>query len=250
MTNSRVDGSIPSDGNEAGPLDRAEPGPAPPAPKSRAQRQAETREQLLDAALVVFTERGFHGATLDEIARHAGYTKGAVYANFADKEDLFLAVVDRRIDHGVQSLSEVEALTHAGEITDEEVPEVIEQQFQIRWALLALEAVMYAVRERPELLAEFAKRYRHIDAHTTRFLQTKAADPPEAIEALAIGQNALGEGLMIRHMIEPERITHEVIDRVYTAVFDPAHRRAWREDPASPDPEHADPKETDDDAPR
>ena len=61
---------------------------------SRSQRQEQTRAQLLDAALRVFLRRGFHGASLDEIAEEAGYTTGAVYSNFKGKDDLFLAVLD------------------------------------------------------------------------------------------------------------------------------------------------------------
>jgi AcrR family transcriptional regulator len=49
---------------------------------TRSQRQEQTRAQLLDAALPVFLRRGFHGASLDEIAEEAGYTTGAVYSNF------------------------------------------------------------------------------------------------------------------------------------------------------------------------
>jgi AcrR family transcriptional regulator len=61
---------------------------------TRTQRQEQTRAQLLDAALRVFLRRGFHGASLDEIAEEAGYTTGAVYSNFKGKDDLFLAVLD------------------------------------------------------------------------------------------------------------------------------------------------------------
>ena len=61
---------------------------------SRLQRQEQTRSQLLEAALRVFLRRGFHGASLDEIADEAGYTTGAVYSNFKGKDDLFLAVLD------------------------------------------------------------------------------------------------------------------------------------------------------------
>ena len=49
---------------------------------SREERKARTRVDLLAAARTVFLRRGFHGATLDEIAEEAGYTKGAVYSNF------------------------------------------------------------------------------------------------------------------------------------------------------------------------
>jgi AcrR family transcriptional regulator len=60
----------------------------------RAERKEQTKGELVDAARTVFLRRGFHGASLDEIAEEAGYTKGAVYSNFEGKDALFLAVLD------------------------------------------------------------------------------------------------------------------------------------------------------------
>ena len=54
------------------------------------RRREHTRNLLLDAAEEVFTAKGFEGASLDEIADTAGYTRGAIYKHFADKADLFL----------------------------------------------------------------------------------------------------------------------------------------------------------------
>ncbi len=59
-------------------------------------RREQTRTYLLDAAAAVFAARGFHGASLDEIAEAAGFTKGALYSNFGSKAELFLAMADRR----------------------------------------------------------------------------------------------------------------------------------------------------------
>jgi AcrR family transcriptional regulator len=61
-------------------------------PEARLQR---TRDALLDAAITVFAKRGFHGASLDEIAETAGYTRGAIYKHFADKEDVLHAACAR-----------------------------------------------------------------------------------------------------------------------------------------------------------
>ena len=61
-------------------------------PLTQERRRQLTREHLLAAAAQVFAERGFYGATLDEVARVAGFTKGAVYSNFDSKDDLFLAL--------------------------------------------------------------------------------------------------------------------------------------------------------------
>src|ERR671930_2595904 len=72
---------------------------------SRADRQAQTRTELIDAAERLFMANGFHTTSLDAVADAAGYTKGAVYSNFAAKEDLFFAVYERRMD---RALAEIE----------------------------------------------------------------------------------------------------------------------------------------------
>ena len=69
------------------------------APRQRRQAQIErNRELLLAAARRVFLARGYHGATLDAIAADAGFSKGVVYSQFDSKADLFLALLDERID--------------------------------------------------------------------------------------------------------------------------------------------------------
>jgi AcrR family transcriptional regulator len=59
------------------------------------RRRQQTRDVLIAAATEVFARRGFEGAALEEIAETAGFTRGAIYKNFDDKEDLFFAVTDR-----------------------------------------------------------------------------------------------------------------------------------------------------------
>ena len=59
-----------------------------------ARRRQLTRTALVAAAREVFVRHGFNGASLDEIAETAGFTRGAIYKNFADKEELFLAVFE------------------------------------------------------------------------------------------------------------------------------------------------------------
>jgi AcrR family transcriptional regulator len=66
----------------------------PLEPLTAERRRQQTREYLLQAAAQVFAERGFYAATLDEVAAAAGFTKGAVYSNFKNKEDLFLALLE------------------------------------------------------------------------------------------------------------------------------------------------------------
>ena len=73
-------------------------------PLTPERRRQQTREHLLAAAAEVFAERGFHGASLDEVAAVAGFTKGAVYSNFKNKEDLFLALFKASFEREMHAL--------------------------------------------------------------------------------------------------------------------------------------------------
>ena len=73
-------------------------------PLTPERRRQQTREHLLAAAAEVFAQRGFHGASLDEVAAVAGFTKGAVYSNFKNKEDLFLALFRANYEREMQAL--------------------------------------------------------------------------------------------------------------------------------------------------
>jgi AcrR family transcriptional regulator len=63
-------------------------------PLTKAEQSAATRRVLLQVARKLFTERGYAETTTQDLARRAGMTKGALYHNFKDKEDLFRAVFD------------------------------------------------------------------------------------------------------------------------------------------------------------
>jgi AcrR family transcriptional regulator len=63
-------------------------------PKPSAGKRSRTRTHLIEAASAVIGEKGFDRASLEEIAARAGMTRGAVYGNFKNKEELFLAVIE------------------------------------------------------------------------------------------------------------------------------------------------------------
>lgn len=54
----------------------------------------ERREQIIDVAIPVFARRGFHGASMNDVAEAAGVTKPVLYQHFASKQDLYLALID------------------------------------------------------------------------------------------------------------------------------------------------------------
>lgn len=129
-------------------------------PLTPERRRQQTREHLLAAAAQVFGERGFHGASLDEVAAVAGFTKGAVYSNFKNKEDLFLALFkanyDREMDAIRATLGDSEVPPEAR--VSEFVAMIRDQSTQSgrNFSLLYQEFWLYAARN-PELRAELAR---------------------------------------------------------------------------------------------
>lgn len=66
--------------------------------QSQLRDPAATRERILDAALATFSRKGYHGTRLDDIVEESATSKGAIYFHFANKERLFLALVDQFAD--------------------------------------------------------------------------------------------------------------------------------------------------------
>ncbi len=116
---------------------------------SREESKRQTKKYLLQAAAKVFAEQGFHGASVDEIAEAAGYTKGAIYNHFNSKEDLFLALFDQN------QAEDIQALTHLMEQSppfDEFIQSLesfheLERSSNYTWSLLKMEFFLYAMRQ-------------------------------------------------------------------------------------------------------
>jgi AcrR family transcriptional regulator len=183
--------------------------------KTQAERRAETRAALLAAAARVFAKRGFHGASLETIAEEAGFSRGAVYYNFADKDELFLELLDRRCAERAQDLREVFAATDADDV------EATSQQAQIaaqqaltamtgdtEWRALYLEFLAHAARDTAFRRA-FAKRtdqmravLEEIVVERTRPVADALPMPPEQLAAVI---DALSVGLWAHHMLHGSR---------------------------------------------
>src|SRR5437899_5928111 len=78
---------------------------------TRREKQQRTRKSLLQAAAKMFCKHGLEGASIDEITEAAGYTKGAFYANFKSKEELFLVMLDEKFSHELERIDRILAGT-------------------------------------------------------------------------------------------------------------------------------------------
>jgi AcrR family transcriptional regulator len=116
-------------------------------PERRRQR---TREALLDAAASVFAKRGFHGASLDEIAETAGYTRGAIYKHFSDKDELLHEVCVRLNERIFAEFDEVpnvdQPFSEFNDVTDVVAhwQGMVERDAEVR--IVLVEYLLYALR--------------------------------------------------------------------------------------------------------
>src|ERR687898_80000 len=99
---------------------------------TRAEKSAQTRAELMASARRLFLRHGFHASSLEMVAEEAGFTIGAVYSRFGSKADLFLAILDERIDQLVAQVAEVARL-------DQPIPAHAELLAGRRMALLGRE---------------------------------------------------------------------------------------------------------------
>jgi AcrR family transcriptional regulator len=175
------------------------------------ERRQQTRDAVLAAAGRVFAKRGFHGASLDAIAEDAGVTRGAVYYNFADKEELFLELLDRRCAERAQDLREVFAGTEPGDV------DAAGRQAQLaarhaldamtgdaEWRALYLEFLAQAARD-ADFRRAFARRTDQMRAVLEEVVVAQtgplAGTLPMPPEQLAVVIDALGVGLWAHHML-------------------------------------------------
>ncbi|HET6317944.1 MAG TPA: TetR family transcriptional regulator [Chloroflexota bacterium] len=183
---------------------------------TRVERQQRTRDDLLQAAAVVFARRGFAAASLDEVADDAGYTKGAVYSNFNSKEELFLAVLENRLRDQVQFFHDLarQATADRGQDLPGLLPR-LDDADEV-WCLLEFEFWLYALRN-PSLRARVAELYRDYRkrlAPVAAPYQTGTLSAEEVV-ATAI---ALYHGLTLQWHADPGAIRPDLVADVLRAM--------------------------------
>jgi AcrR family transcriptional regulator len=178
--------------------------------KTQAEKRDETREQILAAASRVFADRGFHAASLDAIAEEAGFSRGAVYYNFADKEELFLELLDIRCAERARDLREtftgdsddIEETSRQAQLASQQAFDAMTGDTE--WRALYLEFLAHAARN-ADFRKAFGKRTDQMRSALDEVVIERTAPVADALpmppEQLAVVLDALGIGLWAHHML-------------------------------------------------
>ena len=184
------------------------------------RRRQHTRDLLLDAAEEVFAKKGFEGASLEEIADTAGYTRGAIYKHFGGKEELFLEANVRFNERYIQAFADI--VDASSSLEDLDLPAVAKQWREMNHAhaerfALGTEFNLYVLRH-PECRDRVAAQYRRsaelvaamIEKQAERF-QLKLRMPAITVARVAL---AASDGIALASRFADDD------DELYTAFVE------------------------------
>jgi AcrR family transcriptional regulator len=183
---------------------------------TRKERQERTRCHLLEAAGRVFARRGLAQASVDEVAADAGLTKGAVYANFRSKEELFLAMLDARFE---QRLAEMDRALSTDEPPEAQARTAARDFVEYlksdpEWERVFFEAALHASRDE-RFRAQLTQRYAAMRARMAEILRARAQsagfDPGVPFEDLARMVFAMGNGVAFERLVEPDDVPDDLL---------------------------------------
>jgi AcrR family transcriptional regulator len=184
------------------------------------QRTEETRRKLLKAARRVFARDGFEAARIEEIAKDAGHTRGAFYANFDTKEDLFFALLEQQFG---EHLSKIQGLFEKCSTEQQRLAAIREyyvgRSSDRQWSMLMLEFKLFAVRHgqlRPKLL----KAHRRIRASLRATKIHILGETLDATEPIRRALEATLHGLVLEHAYDSAAISEKHVVAYLRRIFD------------------------------
>jgi AcrR family transcriptional regulator len=185
--------------------------------RPKGDKRARTRATLLDAARDLTREIGFERTTLEQVARRAGMTTGAIYGNFKNRDDLFMALAERqwtpirpRFRLGSSFAEKMRA------VADAVIAALPERRVAAVGALTFRAYALTHEEIRVKFRDTMAKGY---DSGAA-WLRTAVdeADLPMPVDLLVRVINALIEGLMFQTFLTPELVPDEVIYAAFAAL--------------------------------
>lgn len=197
-----------------------------PSPQSSRQqvRTEATRKKLLTAAERIFARDGFEAARLEDISAAAGYTRGALYAHFKDKEDIFFALLEQWV---TERIGEVTALLEKHREPEERLRALRDHYSQHaksrRLALLSTEFKLFALRH-PKAHARLRARQQRICESGGQLLRKIVGDlglmtaAPEEAATTALG--AVAHALLLEHLVDSKAVSEISLRRLLAVIFD------------------------------
>jgi len=176
---------------------------------TRREQQQRTRRELIDAASRVFAERGIERASVEDIAAEAGYTKGAFYASFASKDELFLTIVDEKFSAEIER---VEAMLGDGDDPEQQARDaavdfVRNVNSDPHWARLFFEFTVRAAHD-PEFREHLNDRYESLRTRLVAVFERWSSgfpeNPPIPMEQIATMTYCMANGFLVEQMIDPD----------------------------------------------
>jgi AcrR family transcriptional regulator len=208
--------------------------PGPPTGRSdgrQAELRGTARERLLDAAEAEVAEHGYAGSSLQAIANRAGLTRGAVYWNFKSKPELFLALLDDRIDKPVRELMRLTETAPANQPTAASISQGLARLIAERAPLIMLlfEHWAAAVRD-PTLRDAFNERQQRLRTALAQALEARHATTGVPLtfpaDRLATAVLALAHGIAMSKLIDPDGTSDELQGEILDLLYDGLIHRA------------------------
>jgi AcrR family transcriptional regulator len=189
---------------------------------TRQEKKEQTRQRLIEAAMELFAVKGYEGTGVEELAEHAGYSRGAFYSNFANKEELMKAIINQGFDSDLEGIRHLEPLegVEALAVGYRELARAFyEDPMNILWML---EFQLSAVRH-PELREAYAGQHRKMREGIRRLLTThlkrEGYKDPEAYGEYADLFLVIVPGLGLLKLIYGDEISPEAFERAFRAII-------------------------------
>jgi AcrR family transcriptional regulator len=181
-------------------------------------RRAQTSRKLVDAAIQVVSEHGFHAASVDAIAERAGFSIGALYSNFRSKDDLLFAVFDEHVKWFERRVAELTAAEDVARAAGDWLASLARTPDQF---LVFIEFWAYAVRK-PDVRRQFAKRMTEMRAAVAEAISERLGqDGAAAVDAdlVALVALAAARGLALEKLANPRAVRDDTVRELVGALF-------------------------------
>jgi AcrR family transcriptional regulator len=177
---------------------------------TRAEQSDRNRAELFAAARRVFLAKGYHAATLEQIADEAGFSKGVVYSRFASKADMFLALLEARIaERAGQNAKAASRLAGSGDFGALLDLAQRAERAAPGWRLLVTEFRIHAARD-PELNRRYAAVHARTVEGIARVLVTTSEGDGETLPSpprqLAEFLLAIEAGIALEQAADPDAL--------------------------------------------